>query len=85
MDIPKGQTNSLFNSPGKASAGITNTVRNTASNVTNTIKNSVQNMGNKPETIIGLIIVIIFAGIVAWLMYSFVTKTVFNQSKLIVS
>ena len=89
MDIPKGQTNSLFNSPGRASAGITNTatnaVRNTASNVTNTIKNSVQNMGNKPETIIGLIIVIIFAGIVAWLMYRFVTKTVFNQSKLVVS
>tara|TARA_B110001450_G_scaffold70768_1_gene67051 strand:- start:54 stop:1121 length:1068 start_codon:yes stop_codon:yes gene_type:complete len=89
MDIPKGQTNSLFNSPGRASAGITNTatnaVRNTASTVTNTIKNSVQNMGNKPETIIGLIIVIIFAGIVAWLMYRFVTKTVFNQSKLVVS
>tara|TARA_B110000259_G_C14034473_1_gene408593 strand:- start:11427 stop:12494 length:1068 start_codon:yes stop_codon:yes gene_type:complete len=89
MDIPKGQTNSLFNSPGRASAGITNTatnaVRNTASTVTNTIKNSVQNMGNKPETIIGLIIVIIFAGIVAWLMYRFVTSTVFNQSKLVVS
>lgn len=89
MDIPKGQTNSLFNSPGRASAGITNTatnaVRNTASTVTNTIKNSVQNMGNKPETIIGLIIVIIFACIVAWLMYRFVTSTVFNQSKLVVS
>ena len=44
-----------------------------------------QNIGNKPETIIGLIVVIIFAGIVAWLMYRFVTQTVFNQSKLVVS
>ena len=89
MDISKGQTNSLFNSPGTAPGGITNTatnlVKNTASTVTNTIKNSVQNMGNKPETIIGLVIVIIFAGIVAWLMYRFVTKTVFNQSKLVAS
>lgn len=71
-NIPKGQTNSLFNS-------------STATNVTNTVKESIQNMGNKPETIIGLIVVIIFAGIVAWFMYNFVTKTVFNQSKLVVS
>ena len=86
-NIPKGQTNSLFNSP--AATNIANTatsaVKNTATNVTNTIKDSVQNMGNKPETIIGLIVVIIFAGIVAWLMYRFVTQTVFNQSKLVVS
>jgi len=88
MDIPKGQSDSLFNSPGRGTNSIINTandtIKNTASTVTNNIKNSVQNMGNKPETIIGLIVVIIFAGIVAWLMYRFVTKTVFNQSKLVV-
>ena len=88
-NIPKGQSNSLFNSPGKALFSNTNTtsnvVKNAASTVTNTIKDSMQNMGNKPETIIGLIIVIIFAGIVSLLMYRFVTKTVFNQSKLVVS
>jgi len=85
-NIPKGQTNSLFNSPGKAYVtNASNAVKNTASTVRDTITNSMQNMGNKPETIIGLIIVIIFAGIIAWLMYRFVTKTVFNQSKLVVS
>lgn len=86
-NIPKGQSNSLFNSPVATNIANTATsaVKNTATNVTNTIKDSVQNMGNKPETIIGLIVVIIFAGIVAWLMYRFVTQTVFNQSKLVVS
>lgn len=92
MDMSKGQTNSLFNSPGKTPVNTTNTtnnavntIKNTASTITNSVTNSVQNMGNKPETIIGLIIVIIFAGLVAWLMYYFVTKTVFNQSKLVAS
>ena len=86
-NIPKGQINSLFNSP--ATTNITNTVtsavKNTASNVKNTVKYSMENFGSKPEAIIGLIVVIIFAGIVALLMYRFVTHTVFNQSKLVVS
>tara|TARA_B110000858_G_scaffold197147_1_gene257849 strand:+ start:1010 stop:2080 length:1071 start_codon:yes stop_codon:yes gene_type:complete len=90
MNISKGQANSLFNSPGRtpntnSMATVGNTMRNTTSSIKNSISNTVQNIGNKPETIIGLIVVIIFAGIVAWIMYRFVTKTVFNQSKLVVS
>ena len=85
MDTSKPESNSLFSSPKKSLDNISNTVSNTSDSIKNTITNTVQDMGNKPETIIGLIIVIIVAGIVAWLMYSFVTKTVFNQSKLVVS
>ena len=85
MDISKGQTNSLFSSGKINIENTSNSLKNTATDVSNKIKDGIQNMGNKPEAIIGLILVIIFTGIVALLMYNFVTKTVFNQSKLVVS
>ena len=68
MNIPKGQTNSLFKSPITTNIAntVTNAVENTASNVKYTVKYSMENMGSKPEAIIGLIVVIIFAGIVLY-------------------
>jgi len=88
MNTPKASQNSLFNSPNSKNTQSlpgSESVTNTVSSIKNSVTKSIQDMGSKPETIIGLIVLILFAGIVALLMYNFVTKTVFNQSKLVIS
>jgi len=98
MNIPPGQNKntSIFDSPQSGTKKLfSNTVSNfkTGSkalynNSMSQFKNSftsLNNITNKPEVIIGLIVVVIIAIIIAYVMYSYIANSLFNQSKLIVS
>tara|TARA_B100001540_G_scaffold308214_1_gene322555 strand:- start:3002 stop:4078 length:1077 start_codon:yes stop_codon:yes gene_type:complete len=95
-NIPPNQKNSLFKLPEmNAKEMMSNTVKsikNSTSNVSDLSKSvynnsmsQIQNITNRPETIIGLIILILLAIIVAYIMYNYISTSVFNQSKLVVS
>ena len=94
-NIPQGQDDSIFNSPemGKqtlnnAVSSIKNKSKVLYNNSLATMQNSIaklQNITNRPETIIGLIIVILIALIIAYVMYNYIANSLFNQSRLVVS
>tara|TARA_B000000437_G_scaffold219417_1_gene201395 strand:- start:4957 stop:6030 length:1074 start_codon:yes stop_codon:yes gene_type:complete len=95
-NIPPNQKDSLFKLPEiNAKDMMNNTVKsikNSTSNVSDLSKSvynnsmsQIQNITNRPETIIGLIILILLAIIVAYIMYNYISTSVFNQSKLVVS
>lgn len=95
MNIPQGQEDSIFRSPEVGKKIMSNTVsniKNTSKSLYNNsisqVKNSVSQLKtitNRPETIIGLVIVILIALIIAYVMYNYIANSLFNQSRLIVS
>ena len=94
-NIPQGQDDSIFKSPDLGNQTLNNTVNNIKNkskefynNSLSSVQNSVsqlQNITNRPETIIGLIIVILIALIIAYVMYNYIANSLFNQSRLVVS
>lgn len=88
MNIPPSTQNSILKTPEQLKSVIqnsTNSIRNTSSNVSSNVMNSVNKLTNNPETIIGLIILILIALIIAYIMYNYIANSLFNQSKIIIS
>lgn len=80
--------NSIFKTPKES---VKESVKNSVESVKDVSKNLYQNSVKKideistsPLALIGLIILVILAIIIAYVMYSYVEKSLFNQSKYIV-
>jgi hypothetical protein len=87
--MSEGQNNSIFNS---VSDSVSNSKSNTVDNVKSASKEvynksmeTINSLGSRPEAIIGLIFVILFACIIAYMMYNYITNTILQQSKLVVA
>lgn len=87
--MSEGQNNSIFNS---VSDSLSDSTNNTVDNVKSASKEAydksleaINSLGSRPEAIIGLIFVILFACIIAYMMYNYITKTILQQSKLVVA
>ena len=68
-----------------------NTPQTPVSNTLNSIRQKssrvfeeMQSLGNSTQAIIGLVVLIAFSVIIAYLMYSYISKVVFNKYKIIV-
>ena len=68
-----------------------NTPQTPVSNTFNSIRQKssrvfeeMQSLGNSTQAIIGLVVLIAFSVIIAYLMYSYISKVVFNKYKIIV-
>ncbi len=88
MNIPPASQNSILKTPEQLKSVIqnsANSIRNTSSNVSSNVMNSVNKLTNNPETIIGLIILILIALIIAYIMYNYIANSLFNQSKIIIA
>tara|TARA_B100000795_G_scaffold268131_1_gene254435 strand:- start:892 stop:1914 length:1023 start_codon:yes stop_codon:yes gene_type:complete len=69
-----------------------NIIQNTKDNIQDTfnkgsegVTDNIKSMSNNPVTIIGLLVVIIFAIILSYIMYYFISSNLFNQSRVIIS
>jgi hypothetical protein len=88
MNIPPASQNSILKTPEQLKSIIqnsSNSIRNTSSNISSNFMNSVNKLTNNPETIIGLIILILIALTISYIMYNYIANTLFNQSKLIIA
>jgi len=94
-NIPQGQDDSIFKSPDVAKQTMNDTlskIKNKSKtlydNSLSSMQNSVsqlKNITNRPETIIGLIVVILIALVIAYVMYNYIANSLFNQSRLVIS
>lgn len=80
-----GQNNSIFNSVSNSTNNTVDNVKSASKEVYNKSMETINSLGSRPEAIIGLIFVILFACIIAYMMYNYITKTILQQSKLVVS
>ena len=88
MNIHPASENSILKTPEQLKSVIqnsTNSIKNTSSNISSNVMNSVNKLTNNPETIIGLIILILIALIIAYIMYNYIANSLFNQSKIIIA
>jgi hypothetical protein len=83
--MSEGQKNSIFNSLSNTTSNTVDNVKSTSKKVYEKSMESINSLGSRPEAIIGLIFVILFAIIIAYIMYNYITKTILQQSKLVVA
>ena len=82
--MSEGQNNSIFNSVSNSTSNTVDNVKSASKQVYNKSMETISSLGSRPEAIIGLIFVILFACIIAYMMYNYITKTILQQSKLVV-
>ena len=83
--MSEGQNNSIFNSVSNTTSNTVDNVKSASKQVYNKSMETINSLGSRPEAIIGLIFVILFACIIAYMMYNYITKTILQQSKLVVA
>jgi len=83
--MSEGQNNSIFNSVSDSTNNAVDNVKSTSKEVYDKSLETINSLGSRPEAIIGLIFVILFACIIAYMMYNYITKTILQQSKLVIS
>ena len=82
--MSEGQNNSTFNSVSNSTSDTVDNVKSVSKAVYDKSMEKISSLGSSPEAIIGLIFVILFACIIAYVMYNYITKTILQQSKLVV-
>tara|TARA_Y100000389_G_scaffold193749_1_gene222871 strand:+ start:4313 stop:5389 length:1077 start_codon:yes stop_codon:yes gene_type:complete len=85
LKFPEINTKNMINSTYNSIKNSTSNIRDISKALYNNSISQIDNITNRPETIIGLIILILLAIIVAYIMYNYISTSVFNQSKLVVS
>ena len=83
--MSEGQKNSIFNSLSNTTSSTVDNVKSTSKKVYEKSMESINSLGSRPEAIIGLIFVILFAILIAYIMYNYITNTILQQSKLVVA
>lgn len=83
--MSEGQKNSIFNSLSNTTSSTVDNVKSTSKKVYEKSMETINSLGSRPEAIIGLIFVILFAILIAYIMYNYITNTILQQSKLVVA
>jgi len=83
--MSEGQKNSILNSVSNTTSNTVDNVKSTSKKVYEKSMETINSLGSRPEAIIGLIFVILFAILIAYIMYNYITKTILQQSKLVVA